>query len=166
MLSETTLGFLSTLTYRGDAKRQVCWLPLSGIYWDDEMPDVGHLTKIPEDDKHQIFRLFSIRVRLWKGEPLLDADSQFWDTTYSQVPSWAFFHRQQISADDLRAQEHAERASTEVFEALIADADEVIVSEKNGVQSFSATFRVTKEKTAEGRKPWWARMFRKRLPES
>ena len=56
MLSETTLGFLSTLIYRADAKRQVCWLPLGGIYWKDEMADIRHLMKIPEDDKNQIFR--------------------------------------------------------------------------------------------------------------
>jgi len=42
---------------------------------------------IPEDDRNQIFRLFAIRLRLWKGEPLPDADQRFWDTTYSQVPS-------------------------------------------------------------------------------
>jgi hypothetical protein len=99
-----------------------------------------------------------------------DADSQLWDTIYSQVPSWAFFHRQQISADDWQAQEDAEQGSTMVFEAMIADADEVSISEKDGVQSYSAIFRLTKQqtaeqKTAEEKKPWWTRVFRKRLPE-
>ena len=166
MLSETTLGFLSPLTYRADAKRQVYWLPLGGIYWEDEMPDIRHLMNIPEDDRNQIFRLFSIRVRLWKGEPLPDAESQFWDTTHSQVPSWAFFHRQQISGDDQHAQEDAEQATTDALEALFADAHEVSVSEKDGVQSFSATFLLTKEQTAGKTKPWWARVFGKRLKES
>jgi hypothetical protein len=165
MLSETTLGFLSTLTYRGDAQRQVCWLPLGGIYWEDEMPDIRHLMTIPEDDRNQILRLFSIRVRLWKGDRLTVAERQFWDATHSQVPSWAFFHRQQISDDDLNAQGDAERATTDALEALFADAHEVSVSEKGGVQSFSATFLLTKEQTAEERKPWWERLFRKRLPE-
>ena len=81
-MSETTLGFLSTLTYRADAKRQVCWLPLGGIYWEDEMPDIRHLMNIPEDDRNQIFRLFAIRLRLWKGEPLPDGERRFWDATY------------------------------------------------------------------------------------
>ena len=71
MLTETTLGFLSTLTYREEAKRQVCWLPLSGIFWEDEMPDIHYLNKVPETDRNQIFLLFTIRVRLWKGEALL-----------------------------------------------------------------------------------------------
>jgi hypothetical protein len=166
MLSETTLGFLSTLTYRSDAKRQVCWLPLSGIYWEDEMPDIRHLMKIPEDDRNQIFRLFSIRLRLWKGEPLPDAERQFWDTTHSQVPSWAFFHRQQISADDQHAQDDAERATTEALEVLFADAHDVSISERDGVQSFSATFQSTKEQTAEEKKPWWERVFRERRPKN
>jgi hypothetical protein len=90
-----------------------------------------------------------------------DADSQFWDTTYSQVPSWAFFHRQQISADDMHAQEDAEQSSTDVFEALIADADEGSIIEKEGVQSLSATFRVTKQETEEEKRPWWVRVARK-----
>jgi len=38
MLSEITTAYLSTLTYRVDAAQKVCWLPLSGIYWEDELP--------------------------------------------------------------------------------------------------------------------------------
>lgn len=132
MMSETTLGFLSTLTYRADAKRQVCWLPLGGIYWEDEMPDIRHLMNIPEDDRNQIFRLFTIRLRLWKGEPLPDAERMFWDRTYSQVPSWAFFRRQQISDDDQHAQEQAEQGTADALEALLADADRVSIRERWG----------------------------------
>src|SRR4051794_34463102 len=105
MLSETTIGFLSTLTYRSDAVRQVYWLPWSGIYWDDELPD--HLLNIPKEDRHQLFRLFSIRQRHWKGEAVSVADQEFWDATFSRVPHWAFFHRQEISADDQEAQAYA-----------------------------------------------------------
>jgi len=130
------------------------------------MPDIRHLMKIPEDDRNQILRLFSIRTRLWKGELLPVAERQFWDTTYSQVPSWPFFHRQQVSPDDLHAQEDAERATTDALEALFADANELSVSEKDGVQSFSATFLLTREQAAVEKKPWWERLFRKRLPES
>lgn len=167
-MSETTLGFLSTLTYRADAKRQICWLPLGGIYWDDEMPDIRHLMNIPEDDRNQIFRLFTIRLRLWKGETLPDAEQQFWDTTYSQVPSWAFFRRQQISDDDQHAQEEAERSAAEALEALLADADRVSIIEKDGVQEFSATFDLTKRPTpTEKKRSWWERVFtRRRVPEN
>jgi hypothetical protein len=168
MMSETTLGFLSTLTYRSDAKRQVCWLPLGGIYWEDEMPDIRHLMDIPEDDRNQIFRLFAIRLRLWKGEPLPDGERRFWDATYSQVPSWAFFRRQETSADDQHAQEQAERGAADALEALLADADRVSISEKDGVQEFSATFDLTKRKTPkEKKRSWWERVFsRRRVPEN
>jgi len=167
MLSEATLRLLATLTYQADAKRQVCWLPLSGIFWEDELPDIRYLMKIPEDDRNQIFRLFSIRVRLWKGEPLADTERQFWDTTFSQVPSWAFFRRQKISDDDQHAQEKAERCAADALEALLADADQVSISEKDGVQSFSATFDLTKSRLQQRRKPsWWERVFtRKQVPE-
>jgi hypothetical protein len=110
MLSESTLQYLSNLTYRADAKRQVCWLPLSGIYCEDEMPDIRRPIKIPEDDRNQILHLFSIRLRVWKGEVVPDAEQRFWDATYSQVPNWAFFRRQQISADDQHAQQAPSRA--------------------------------------------------------
>lgn len=167
MMSETTLGFLSTLTYRADAKRQVCWLPLGGIYWEDEMPDIHHLTNIPEGDRNEIFRLFGIRLRLWKGEPLPDAEQQFWDTTYLQVPTWAFFRRTQISDDDQHAQEQAEQGSADALEALLADADRVSIREKDGVLEFSATFDLTKGQTpTEKKRSWWERVFsRRRVPE-
>ena len=60
------------------------------------------------------------------------------------MPGWAFFHRETVSEDDQCAQEEAERTAAELFEALIADADEVTISEEDGVQSFSATFDLTK----------------------
>ena len=144
MLTETTRGFLSTLTYRADATRQVCWLPLGGIYWEDEIPDIHYLNEIPEKDRKQIFRLFTIRVRLWKGEVLSDREQQLWDAAYSQVPQWAFFQNNRISADDQRAQEDAEQGGADALEALLADADEVTISEDDGVQTISATFDLTK----------------------
>ena len=64
MISETTLAYLSTLTYQAEAKQMVSWLPLAGIYWDDEMPDLHLMRTIPENDRHQIYRLFGIRVRI------------------------------------------------------------------------------------------------------
>ena len=163
MLTETTLGFLSTLTYRADAKRQVCWLPLNGIYWEDELPDIHYLNKIPDNDRNQIFRLFSIRVRLWKQEVLTDAEQQLWNATYSQVPQWAFFQRNQISADDQHAQEDAEQGGADALEALLADADEVTISESDGVQNISATFDLMKGQIPSQKKQaWWERVFHRR----
>jgi hypothetical protein len=168
MMSETTRGFLSTLTYRVDAKRRICWMPLVGLYWEDEMPDIRLLMNIPKDDRNQIFRLYSIRLRLWKNEPLPDAEQQFWNTTYSQVPSWAFFRRQQISEDEQHAQEQAEQESDFMLKDLLADADLVSISKKDGVQKFSATFNLTKNRTpTEKKHSWWKRVFtRRRIPEN
>jgi len=131
------------------------------------MPDIRHLMNIPEDDRNQIFRLFAIRLRLWKGEPLPDVEQQFWDTIYSQVPRWAFFRRQQISDDDLHAQEQAEQDTAEALEVLLADADQVSIREKDGVREFSATFDLTKgQPSTERKRSWWERVFsRKRIPE-
>lgn len=128
---------------------------------------IHHLMNIPEDDRKQIFRLFGIRLRLWKGEPLPDAEQQFWDTTYSQVPNWAFFRRQQISDDDHHAQEQAEQGSADALEALLADAGQVSIREKDGVQEFSATFDLTKRQTpTETQRSWWERVLRRRrVPE-
>jgi hypothetical protein len=163
VLSEITSAYLSTLTYRSDAKRLVCWLPISGIYWEDEMPDTRLLRKIPEDDFNQIMRLFGIRSILWKNESLTEDDERFWDTTRSQVPSWAFFRRRTISVDDQNAQDQAERAAAEVVEALTADADELSIVEKDGVRTVSATFKLTKEvSTVEKKQSWWERLFSRR----
>jgi hypothetical protein len=147
MLNETTIATLSRLTYRPDAKREVCALPLAGIY-----------------DRIQIFRLYGIRPQIWKGEALPDKDQKFWDSMQSLVPRWAFFQRQRVSLDDLRAQEQAEQATAEGLEAWFADADEVRISETDGVQSLSVTFDLTKEQGSVQKKgmSWWERIFHHR----
>jgi hypothetical protein len=166
MLSETTRGYLATLTYRADAKRQVCWLPLGGICWDDEMPDIRRLMKIPEEDRTKIFRLFGIRARLWKGEALPYEDQQFWDTEKASLPGWAFFQRQKISADDQRAQQAADQTTTEFLQALAHDADEAKVTEKDGIQSFSFTFDLAKVRPAlPTKRSWWKRIFGQKQPD-
>jgi hypothetical protein len=143
-------------------------LPLSSICWEDEMPDFQLLREIPQDDFNQLLRLFGIRTRLWKDEPLTEDDERFWDRARSQVPGWAFFRRKTISADEQQVQDEAERATDQFFEVFFSDADELSISEKDGVQTYSATFKVTKEKaTGQKRKSWWERIFRRRrLPEN
>jgi hypothetical protein len=133
---------------------------LSGIYWEDEMPDIHYLIEIPENDRDQIFRLFTIRARLWKGEVLSDTDQRLWDATYSEVPQWAFFHRAHIPTDDQHAQEDAEQGGADAIEALLADADEVTIKENDGVQNISAIFDLTKgEIPPPTKQAWWERVF-------
>jgi hypothetical protein len=160
MLSDKTATQLSALTYRADAKRQVCLLPLGGIFWDDEMPQMRDFVHIPEEDRTQILRMFGIRLSHWKGETLTESDHKFWDEINLKAPTWALFRRQHISAEDLLAQNEAEEQTARELEALFADADEVTITEKDGVQSFAATFKLKKDEPAVLRKkPWWKRLW-------
>jgi hypothetical protein len=162
MISENTITQLSALTYRADAKRRVCWIPLGGICWDDEMPDVYQSIHFPEEDRDQMFRLFLLRTKIWKGVELSEDEQDFWDEARARMPSWALFHRISISEADLLAQEQAERDSARALEELFADADQVTITEKDGIQSFSATYDLTKEPTSTAKKqPWWKRLFPK-----
>jgi len=121
------------------------------------MPDMRQLMRIPQKDQMQMYRLFGIRVRLWRGEVLSDDDRQLWDDAQSSVPRWALFTRQQVSPDDLEAQEIVCRQTTEGLEAWFALADEAKVTEKDGLQHFDLTFDLTKK--FPKKKSLWQRIF-------
>lgn len=163
MLSEATSALLNTLTYRADARVGFSWMSLGGIVWEDELPDHNQfLLKIPDDDQRHIIRLFGIRVRLWNGQTLRNEDQQFWDATQSLVPRWAFFERLSVSADELYKQEEMAKQAEEVYEALFADADEVEITEQDGVQNFCATFDLYKNHDAvQENKSLWQRILRR-----
>ena len=79
MLSEAAVNYLQPLKHNPDAQRHCSMIPLGGIYWDDEIPEFSKLMTVPKDDRDAIFRLFSIRFKLWAGDEL-DADDQaYWD---------------------------------------------------------------------------------------
>jgi hypothetical protein len=147
MLSETTLRYLSTLTYRNDAEVEVNVIPLGGIYWEDEMPGGLGLPDIPEEDHGPVLHLFALRVRIWRGAKLPESEQRFWDDTYWQVPNWALFHRLQVSADNLRTQELGEQLADEFEAAVCSGADELSVSEEGGLRHVSAIFDLTKDQT-------------------
>jgi hypothetical protein len=161
MLSDAAVAFLSPLKYRADAERRSCMLPLGGIYWEDEIPDFNALLKVPEHDRGLIYRLFSVRFRIWNGETLSEADQRFWEAARSRVPDYPLFRRLELSADDQRAQDEVERNAIEAFEVLFADADEIKVTEnEQGLKSFSITFDLTKDQAAvAGKCPWWKRLW-------
>jgi hypothetical protein len=163
MLSKDTLAHLSTLTYRADAKRQVCIVPLGSIYWDDEMPDIHRFVIFPEPDRTQVLRLFTIRLRIWDHQTLSEDDRQFWESVRSRAPDWALFRRLDLSEDDQREREEAERACAKEFEEFLADADQVTISEeKHGMQSFAATFHLNKDQPVNaGSGWWWGRIYRR-----
>jgi len=161
MLSANTATILSAFTYRPDAERAVWCIPFVGIIWNDELPEVRELIRIPEEDNVQIFRMFDIRSRLWKAETLSREDEQLWSTIRSQVPNWALFSRERISAEEMRAQQEAELESAKAFEEFFADADEVTISEKDGVQAWSATFNLKKHDPVGPSKAWWQRLLKR-----
>lgn len=152
MLSNGALKYLRPLTFDSSAERRSCMIPMGGIYWSDEIPDFRALMDVPKSDRNLIFRLFSIRFKLWAGEQLSDADQSYWDAARTQVPDYPVFHRVQISADDRVAQAAAEQDALAGFEALLGDADEVTV---NNDGSFSATFDLTKDH----QKSFWQRFL-------
>lgn len=170
MLNETALAYLSPLTYRADAKLKVCFVPLSGIYWDDEIPHLRHFMHLPEDSLVQILRLFGIRYRIWQSLSLTEDDRQYWNYAKSQLPDCPIFQRLKLSQDDQLAQNAAVKAGAEVEEALLADADQVSVTEKcPGVEEFSANFDLRKRSSLIGSparktKPWWTRIFSRPSP--
>lgn len=112
---------------------------------------------IPEDDRHQIYRLFGIRVRIWKGLALSDTQQQLWDETRLQVPHWALFDRLTISDDLRRTQDAAKQYSDEMVAALNEGADEITSEVNDGLEHFSATFDLTKNERRPVVKPlsWW-----------
>jgi hypothetical protein len=174
MLSKTAHAYLSALTYRPAAERRTCYFPTSGIYWEDEIPDLQQFMKLPEDGLLQILRLFHIRYGIWEGAPLAEDEQRFWNAAKSQLPDCPLFQRVGLSPDDQLAQGVAQRIGAEMTEALFADADQVRVVEKcPGVQEISATFDLLKRgnltSPPTGRiKRRWARIldqiFRKRPP--
>lgn len=159
MLSEETAMKLATFTHREDARRVFCWLPISGIVWDDEIPDVKELGQLPEEDRNQILKLFGLRVRRWRGDTLVGNEHQFWEELRAQVPEWAFFQRQTATADDLRAQDQVDKETTEFLEQMCEEADEATVTEGDGFQSFSATFDLTKKQSAIKTPSLWERLL-------
>jgi hypothetical protein len=163
-LNKSAAEYFSALTYRPDAKRRVCILPLGSIYWEDEIPDFPSLVKLGNEGQNQVLRIFAIRLRVWDDETLTEEDQRLWDATRQQLPHCPLFQRIELSEDDRRAREEVERSCREEFEAFFADADRVTVRElPGGIQEFSATFDLTKyQSSEEKKKPWWKRLFNRR----
>lgn len=155
MLTDITLVYLSTMTFRLDAKQGVCMLPLASIHWDDEMPD---LSQIPEEDHHQIFLLFAIRSKLWDGEMLSPDEEQLWEQVRSRSPEWALFQRLRLSPDERKAREEIERDCAQALDELFSTADHITISrDQHGYEKRSATFRLNKERKPAKRKSlWWS----------
>jgi hypothetical protein len=135
-------------------------MPLSGIYWDDEIPDHGALFSLGEDDKMQYLRLLAIRIRLWRSEALNDEDQNLWDTVRILVPTCPVFMRLEISDDDRKTQREAEEETGEILDELLSGAKEVTWTDVgNGAKEFSAEIDFTEERQPARKNSFWQRVF-------
>jgi hypothetical protein len=151
---------MSALTYQAESKRLVSLMPLSGIYWDDEIPDLDALFSLGEDDKMQYLRLFAIRIRLWRGEALNEEDQNLWDTVRTQVPTCPVFMRLEISDEDRKTQREAEEETGEILDGLFGGAQEVTWSDVgSGAKEFTAKLDFTEERQQARRNSFWRRVF-------
>lgn len=161
MLTQRAIAFLRPLVFSVEAKRRSSMLPLAGIYWEDEIPDFRALVRLPKEDRHGIYNLFRIRFKIWRGTELSPKDKAFWETARAQVPDWALFHRLELSDEDRAAQETTKNEAEEFFTALVDEADEVTITEKDGIQSVTADFDLKKlDAVQKPIRPWWKRIFR------
>jgi hypothetical protein len=159
-LSPSLVAYMSALTYRAESKRLVSLMPLSGIYWDDEIPDHGALFSLGEDDKMQYLRLLAIRIRLWRSEALNDEDQNLWDTVRILVPTCPVFMRLEISDDDRKTQREAEEETGEILDELLSGAKEVTWTDVgNGAKEFSAEIDFTEERQPARKNSFWQRVF-------
>ncbi len=112
--------------------------------------------------KKEILRLFGIRQKIWKGEPISEKDQPRWELARLQVPDWPLFKRLELSDDERLAQAEAEQAAEKEWEAFLSEADEVIINEEDGIDTISATFKLSDEREAGARKrSWWQRILHK-----
>lgn len=145
MLTIPAIDYLSSLAYRQNAKRRSCLLPLSGIYWEDEIPDFQDFLRIPEEDRLLVYRLFNIRFEIWKDQDLSIEDQIFWQTAIHQVPNCPIFYRMQLTDVDRQAQQQVEEEANAFFGALMEGAESVSFTQvADGAQSFSIEFDMTK----------------------
>ena len=141
MFSDGALKYLQSLKHDPNSERWSSAIPYIGIFWADEMPDDPAFMNVFKQDRDSIFRLFSIRSKLWAGDELEEDDQSFWDAARAQVPDYPAFHRVDISHDDRKAQAEAEKEALAGFDTVFDMADEVTFE---GDGRFSATFDLTK----------------------
>jgi len=159
-LSPSLVAYMSALTYRAESKRLVSLMPLSGIYWDDEIPDIRALFSLGEDDRMQYLRLFAIRIRLWRGEALNYKDQDLWDTACTQVPTCPVFMRLEISEDDRKTQREAEDETGEMLGEVFSGAEEVTWTDVgSNAKKFKAKLDFTKERKPARKNSFWRRVF-------
>lgn len=123
-ISAAALEYLASLEYRPDAEVVLGMIPLTGIYWDDEIPgDHERIRALPENERSQVYRLFCIRKWIWRRKELSREDQKFWESVQKQVPACPLFRRLKPSREIVRADKRIERQMDACEAALEAEAN-------------------------------------------
>jgi hypothetical protein len=138
-LSDELIRNLSEMRFRADAERRISYMPLSSIYWTDEISEA--VDDLFEDGNEErlapLLRLFTIRGALWTGTELCDTDRAFWDAARASVPDYALFHRLEVSEEDVAMYREVARASNSFWHTFFLpddDADEDIEGADNAAE--------------------------------
>ncbi len=108
-IGAAALKYLASLEYRPDADMVMGMIPLTGVYWVDEIPDHSQIRALPEREQLQIYRLFSIRKLIWRRKEISREDQEFWESVQQQVPACPLFQRLEPSREIVRADRRIER---------------------------------------------------------
>ena len=100
-----------------------------------------------EEDQREIYRTFGLRMKLWDGEQLGEADQRAWEGMKERAPEWPLFKRLQLSEQDQRERRRIEDQIFAELESFFASADRVTLGKsENGIQEWSATFELVSKK--------------------
>jgi hypothetical protein len=91
MLSYQAVVYLETFRYENSAERMFPLFRDGGDSSHYAIPDLSQITSFSEDDQLQIWKLFAIRIGIWRGLEPSESDQAFWDMAQRQVPDSQFF---------------------------------------------------------------------------
>ena len=98
-------------------------IPFTGVYWTDEIPDSDLTQALPEEDCHQVWRIFGIRQLIWRRRQLSAEDLGFWGSARNRVSACPVFQRLEPSRDIVRADRRIERQMDACEAALELEAE-------------------------------------------
>jgi hypothetical protein len=116
---------LKQLQYTPDAPIRACFIPLAGIYWEDELPAYQTLIGLPEIEYIYPFLILNLRRKLWAHEALTAEEQNHWQEAQERFPNWPIFKRLQISAADYQHQLACEREAAQ-FRSDIAPPEKSV----------------------------------------
>lgn len=111
MLSPEAKAYLAELSYQDDAPLKACYLPLSGIYWQDEIPKMSLFWHLPDVAQRDLLALFGIRAKIWRHDELTAGELQFWAAARTEVPNCPIFRRLCPSAEEMSADSSKRQAT-------------------------------------------------------